>query len=82
MAVLALREGPNALGLGGEAQAMLISELRARTRDIIVVERAQLVKVMEEHDLRELDIIKDPKRLGKILPVDYVIVGSVARLQD
>ena len=84
LAVLNFEEGRNAGKLGKQAQAMLTSHLKD-IASVKLVERQQLVKIIEENDLTEADIVRNPgklKQINAILPVDFIVLGVISRLED
>ncbi len=46
-----------------------------------VIERQQLDKLLEERDLTAAQIAASPSKMGKILGLDYVVLGSVAKVR-
>ena len=43
-----------------------------------LIERSQLDQVLQEHDLSLAEVTNDPKLLGQVLGVQYVVLGSVS----
>jgi curli biogenesis system outer membrane secretion channel CsgG len=63
----------------GSAVADVVSSELMNIPTVVVIERSQLEKVLAEHKLSLSGVIKDPDfiMLGKILPVDALVVGNV-----
>lgn len=81
LAVLEFSEGAGAAGLGRQAHGMLVTELNAGGR-VLVVERDRLRAILQEHDLSESDVVANPRVLGKISQIDYIVLGVVSRLKE
>ena len=80
VAVLTFREGRHADGLGRQAQGMFISALHDSPGNIRIIERERLEAIMAENDLTIAGVLQNPQGLGKLLAVDYLIVGVIGQL--
>lgn len=64
------------------AASMMISAL-AKLGTCTLVERTQLDKILDEHDLTAADIVTNPKLLGSVSEIQYLVVGTLSKtIQD
>ena len=81
VAVLPFRDAPGAdAGDSGKAVASVIASFALDVPAWTVVEREQLIRVIEEQDMAVTDNLVDPKtavEVGKLVGADSVIVGQV-----
>lgn len=63
----------------GSAVADALNSALIKIPNIILIERSQLEKILNEHQLTISGVITNPdfKVLGKILPVDALVIGNV-----
>jgi len=63
----------------GKAVADAINYALIKVPNVVLIERSQLEKILSEHQLSLSGIIKNPdfNLLGKILPVDALVIGDV-----
>lgn len=80
LAILDFEEiGPKARQMEyGKAVARMLTSMLVGSGHFIVVERAKLKRVFQEHTLSQSDIIEDPGKLPRISGVNLMIIGSVA----
>ena len=70
----------NAAQYGGAAASMMISALQ-QSKDLVLIERAQLARILNEHDLSLADIAKDPRLLGSVSSIGHLVIGTVSALR-
>lgn len=68
-------------GQYGMLIARMLSTSLINTGKFDVVERQQLDKLLKEQDLTAAEIAASPGEMGKILGLDYVVLGSVAKVR-
>ena len=68
-------------GQYGRLIARMISTNLINTGKFDVVERQQLNRLLEERDLTASQIAASPGEMGKILGLDYVVLGSAAKVR-
>ncbi len=68
-------------GQYGRLVARMISTSLINIGKFDVIERQQLDKLLEERDLTAAQIAAAPSETGKILGLDYVVLGSVAKVR-
>jgi curli biogenesis system outer membrane secretion channel CsgG len=68
----------------GEAAADAVASELMNVSNVALIERSQLEKILNEHQLSISGIIKNPDfiMLGKILPVDALVIGSVTNFNQ
>lgn len=64
---------------GETAASMMISSL-AKLRSCTLVERAQLEKLLAEHDLTSAEIVKNPRLLGSVSEIQFLVIGTLSRM--
>ncbi|MFH0982554.1 MAG: CsgG/HfaB family protein [Planctomycetota bacterium] len=68
-------------GQCGRLVSRMLSTSLINTGKFEVIERQQLDKLMQERDLTTAQIAASPGELGKVLGLDYVVLGSVAKVR-
>jgi len=83
VAVVAFRDAGvgDSLHYGEAAASMMISALE-KSGSCTMVERTQLDKILAEHDLTAADIVRNPKLLGPVSEIQYVVVGTLSRMMQ
>ena len=83
VAVLDLEEiGPETTAAQhGVLVARMISTALINTGKFDVIERQQLDRLLAERDLTAAQIAASPGEMGKVLGLDYVVLGSVAKVR-
>ena len=81
VAVVAFKDAgvEESMHYGETAASMMISAL-AKSGSCTLVERTQLDKILTEHDLTAADIVRNPKLLGPVSEIQYVVVGTLSRM--
>ena len=68
-------------GQCGRLAARMISTSFVNTGKFDVIERQQLDKLLAERDLTAAQIAAAPGEMGKVLGLDYVVLGSIAKVR-
>lgn len=66
---------------GETASSMLISALKSTKRDLRIMERTQLDRILAEHDLSAAAIVKSPAILGAVSEIDYLVIGTISGIK-
>ncbi len=74
--------GASDVGRYGEAAGnMMMSALEGEQRGFVLIERAQLSRILAEHDLSLAAVANNPDLLGRVSGVQFAILGSVALME-
>ncbi len=65
----------------GRLAARMLSTSLINVGKFDVIERQQLDRLLQERDLTAAQIAASPRELGKVLGLDYVVLGSVAKVR-
>ena len=81
---LAIIDLDNAASLFNEARAInqIISDEFFDTRCYTLIERNQIQKIIKEHSFQRTGMTEDAVAIGKMLSVDYVLIGSLDKLGE
>jgi hypothetical protein len=66
----------------GEAAASMMISALEKSGSCTLVERTQLDNILAEHDLTAADIVRNPKLLGPVSEIQYVVVGTLSRMRQ
>lgn len=81
---LAIIDFDHAESLSNEARAInqIVSDECFDTRCYTLTERGQVRKIINEHSFQQSGMTEDAVAIGKMLSVDYVMIGSLYKLGD
>jgi len=79
---LAIIDFDHAAGLFNEARAInqIVSDEFFDTKCYTITEKNQIQKIIKEHPFQQTGMTEDAVAIGKMLSVDYVLIGSLDRL--